>query len=184
MPRRSVTIYYLELPGPEAFRPAANRGPELMIMQAKLASPELSRFLYTAVGGAWYWVDRLPWDHARWMADVARPGVETWIAYRDGTPAGYYQLECIGEVVDITYFGLMPFMTGLGCGGYLLSCAIERGFALGAKSITVNTCTLDHEAALANYRARGFQLVREETFDKDLPDTSPGPWPGAFSAPH
>jgi len=33
--------------------------------------------------------------------------------------------------------------------------------------------------ALANYRARGFRVFKEESAEVDLPDVSPGPWPGA-----
>lgn len=183
MPTRTITIYHLELAAREEFRPTPNRGPELFLMQAKRPSPEFSRFLYTAIGGDWYWIDRLPWNHARWQADIGRPAVETWVAYCEGTPAGYYQLErCAEGVVDIAYFGLMPFMTGQGSGGYLLSCAVERAYAMGAERVTVNTCTLDHEAALTNYRARGFRCVREERFEKTIPAHSPGPWPQAYSA--
>ncbi|MBI2379259.1 MAG: GNAT family N-acetyltransferase [Gammaproteobacteria bacterium] len=180
MRERDVTIFYLELPEPGAFRPAPNKGPELMLMQARHATPELHRFLYTAVGGDWFWVDRLPWTRRQWLDDIERPGVELWVAYLEGTPAGYYHLvrEADG-MVDIHYFGLMPFMTGRGCGGWLLSQAIERALALGSGRVTVNTCTLDHEAALANYLARGFVEVRRECFSKALPRHAPGPWPGA-----
>jgi hypothetical protein len=38
---------------------------------------------------------------------------------------------------------------------------------------------LDHPSALANYCARGFHLYHETTQTQDIPEQSPGPWPGA-----
>jgi hypothetical protein len=43
----------------------------------------------------------------------------------------------------------------------------------------VHTCTLDHPSALGNYLARGFRIFKQELADEDLPEQSPGPWPGA-----
>jgi GNAT superfamily N-acetyltransferase len=55
---------------------------------------------------------------------------------------------------------LLPHAVGTGQGGALLTGAIERAWAMGASRVYVNTCSLDHPAALSNYQKRGFQLVR------------------------
>jgi GNAT superfamily N-acetyltransferase len=81
--------------------------------------------------------------------------------------------------VEIVYFGLLPRFIGRGLGGPLLSRAVERGFERGASRVWVHTCSLDHPRALAAYRARGFRLFRTETVEKEVPEESPGPWPGA-----
>jgi hypothetical protein len=39
--------------------------------------PELNRFFYTAVGGGWFWIDRLSWTYDQWSALLSRPGYET-----------------------------------------------------------------------------------------------------------
>ena len=83
MPVRSVTRWYLEMTAPDDLAPAPPPDPDLEIRRAEIPSPELSRFLYTAVGGDWFWVDRLGWDYARWQAHVERPGVRTV-----GAPSG------------------------------------------------------------------------------------------------
>ena len=98
-----------------------------------------------------------------------------------GTPAGYFELERQADAdVEIKYFGLLAAIVGAGLGGHLLTCAIERGFAMGAKRVWVHTCTQDHPQALANYKARGLRLYKEETIDVNQPSRSSGPWPGAF----
>jgi len=60
----------------------------------------------------------------------------------------------------------------------LLCAAIRRAWETGARRLVVETCSLDHPAALANYRARGFRVVRTTTHARTLPDEPVGPWPG------
>jgi GNAT superfamily N-acetyltransferase len=180
--RVDVTTYYLEMTEAHALRPKPLRRQDVEIQQARVPCPELNRFLYTAVGGDWYWLDRLPWTYEQWRAWVEQPTVATWVAYVAGTPAGYFELEAqSGSNVELAYFGLLPQFIGAGLGGYLLTVAIERAWRMGAARVWVHTCTLDHPGALANYCARGFRVFREETHTQELPDRSLGPWPGARS---
>ena len=179
---RQVRIIHLEMLAPGALRPPSRIPSEVLLLRATIPSPELGRFLYTAVGGDWYWRERLSWTHSRWLAWLSRPEVETWVAYQSGTPAGYFELEAQPEGhVQITYFGLLPGFIGRGLGGYLLTQAIERAWQVkpGVRRVWVHTCTLDHQDALANYTARGFEVFREEEHAVELPDEPPGPWPGA-----
>jgi hypothetical protein len=85
-----VTTWHLDMTAPADLVPAPHPDLDVTLVQARCPSPELSRFLYTAVGGDWYWTDRLPWTYERWLAWLDRAGVETWVASVDGTPAGYF----------------------------------------------------------------------------------------------
>ena len=49
-----VTTYFLEMTSPEELRPSEGSVEGLEILQARIPSPELNRFLYTAVGGGCY----------------------------------------------------------------------------------------------------------------------------------
>lgn len=180
--KREVTITYLELV-PKDPVPPSGAGPEgVELRRTDTVQPELNRFLYTAVGGDWYWVDRLSWSYRDWERLLQQDGYETWILLREGSIAGYFELEKKPAAeYEIAYFGLLPGYTGRGLGNYLLSRAVARCRELGAQRITVNTCTLDHPGALRNYIARGFRPVRTVTVSKELPDRPPGPWPGAGS---
>jgi ribosomal protein S18 acetylase RimI-like enzyme len=180
--RFKVTTYHLELTDPTELRPSRLPEIDLELARVTMCCPELNRFFYTAVGGDWYWIDRLKWTYERWQSYLDRPELETWAAYVAGTPAGYFELEMqAGRSVEIVYFGVMPQFTGRGLGGRLLTLAVERAWGMGAARVWLHTCTLDHPTALANYRARGFRLFKEVTAEEDLPDRSPGPWPGARS---
>ena len=177
-----VTTWWLELRTLGELRPARPAA-GLAVARAELPSPQLIRFLYTAVGGDWYWCDRLGWSYARWLAHLDRPEVETWVGSVRGTPAGYVELERHqGDGVEVAYFGLLPEFVGRGFGGSLLTEGASRAFAMGAERVWVHTCTLDGTHALANSRARGFRVVRQATGREQLPDRPPGPWPGARPA--
>jgi GNAT superfamily N-acetyltransferase len=178
--KTKVTTYYLHMTDPAELRPSRKGGIELQVQRAEIPCPELNRFLYTAVGGDWYWIDRLSWTYDRWLEYLDRPELETWVGYISGTPVGYYELEIQwGANVEIAYFGLFPQFIGRGVGGDLLTKAIERTWAMGAARVWVHTCSLDGPSALANYQARGLRLYKEEETEVDLPEEPPGPWPGA-----
>ena len=176
--RVTVTRHHLEILRREDLKPSRGGAPEgFELKQARIPCPELNRFLYNAVGAYWVWIDRLAWTRSRWLDYLTRSGVETWVAYLDGTPAGYFELDPQAEgSVEIAYFGVLAQFTGRGVGSHLLACAVERAFDLGARRVWLHTCSLDHPQALNNYRARGFCVFKVETFEQDIPDSPPSEW--------
>jgi len=175
-----VITHHLEMIDPAALRPATNKVTDFEVKHARVPCPEVNRFFYTAVGGDWYWIDRLSWSYERWLAYLDRPEVQTWVGSAAGTPAGYFELEAqAGNNVEIAYFGILPQFTGQGLGGALLTAAVQRAWQMGPSRVWVHTCSLDHPSALANYLARGFRIFKEEEADLNLPGEPPGPWPGA-----
>ncbi|MET0152126.1 MAG: GNAT family N-acetyltransferase [Candidatus Binatia bacterium] len=168
---RLVTTTHLEMTDPADLRPAKSSAVAFDLARAEVARPELNRFLYTAVGSAWWWYSRLPWDRSRWLAYLDRPELETWVAYVSGTPAGYFELERQSEGnIEIAYFGLLPDFIGKGLGAKLLAAAVRRAWDMGAKRVWVHTCDLDHPRALANYQARGFRVFHVESKVEEFPD--------------
>lgn len=176
----AVTTYYLEMTSPDELRPKRSPRSDLLLARVPRPLPELNRFLYTAVGGDWYWTDRLPWTYADWQRYLDRPELQSWLLSAGGIPAGYFELEAQHDGnVEIAYFGLLGAFVGQGLGAHLLTGAVECAWAMGARRVWLHTCTLDHPQALANYTARGFRVTRQEVEDKELPARSVGPWPGA-----
>ncbi|MFF5719422.1 GNAT family N-acetyltransferase [Streptomyces buecherae] len=201
----TVTTWYLEQTAPGDLSPAPAPAPDagVRIVRAEVPSPEFSRFLYASVGGDIAWTDRLAWTYARWQRALARPGVETWVAYERGTPAGYVELAANPDgsagsddspdsdgSVEIVYFGLLPAFRGRRIGGHLLSVGVQRAWDLGerwpdlsaTRRVWLHTCSKDGEHALGNYQKRGFSVYRTTT-DEEPEPVSPGPWPGAYPAP-
>jgi GNAT superfamily N-acetyltransferase len=175
-----VTITHLEMRSPTDLRAKPVPSPDVSVVRLPQAMPELNRFFYTAVGGDYFWLERLPWTYADWMKYLDRPEQQTWLLTVAGVPAGYFELERQpGDDVEIVYFGLLPAFTGNGLGGWALGETASRAWQMGAKRVWVHTCDLDHAGALANYLARGFRVFKVETKEEELPERSPGPWPGA-----
>jgi GNAT superfamily N-acetyltransferase len=185
----TVTTWSLEQTSPADLRPVAKPPDEVSVVRAGIPSPEFSRFLYTAVGGDIRWTDQLSWTYKRWQEVLSQPGVETWVAYEKGTPAGFIELEAQpGAVVEVTHFGLIPGFRGRRIGGHLLSYGVARAWDLAerwpelspTKRVWLHTCSKDGEYAMDNYLCRGFRLFGTKTAEE--PElAAPGPWPGAYA---
>ncbi|MGI9322349.1 MAG: GNAT family N-acetyltransferase [Pseudomonadales bacterium] len=175
--RTPVHVWHLEMTArPDKTTKARN----YTLQKTARPMPELNRFLYTAVGGPWLWYQRLGWQWHDWNAWLSRPSVETWVAYQDATPIGYFELERQTDAsAEIAYFGLVPEFIGKGFGRQLLEDAIEKAWNLADKRIWLHTCSFDHPGALPNYLARGFSLFKEEDFQVDAPAERLQPWPNA-----
>lgn len=167
---------------------AARSFPEgVRLDRATDVPPEYARFLYGLVGGPWNWTDRLAWSRRQWLDELAVPGTEFWILYGDGIPFGYVHLHPQpvdgGTSVEIRYFGLAEAAIGRGLGGRLLEHGIRAAWTVHERAalapvvrVWVHTCTLDGEAALANYQARGLVVVGSEDTDEDVADEPLGSW--------
>jgi ribosomal protein S18 acetylase RimI-like enzyme len=139
--------------------------PNLTIMQARVALPAFYRFLYDAVGRDYQWTDRLGWSDERLQSHLESPSLELWVAYYQGTPAGYVELEREAPEpgTEVAYFGLIPRFHGCGLGKHLLSFGVQRAWEAFPRRVWVHTCTLDGPYALANYQRRGFKIYKQET---------------------
>jgi GNAT superfamily N-acetyltransferase len=171
-----TVVTYLAMPAPPRNLPPMPVGPRLAMMKAERIPLHYYRYLYSAVGVNWLWFERLLLDDQALSLKVHRQSVEIFVLYANGSPAGYYELD-FGkpEKTNLVYFGLMPEWTGQKIGPWLLGSAVADGFARGAKEMTVNTCTLDHPAALPLYQRLGFRPVAQERRLLRVPEHIPIP---------
>jgi GNAT superfamily N-acetyltransferase len=159
-----TTVTYLVTDARPAHLPPMPTSPRLALMRAEKVPLHFYRYLYTAVGGSWLWVERLDISDQALAEKVHRDGVEIFVLYVNGSPGGYYELDFDdSKSTKLVYFGLMPEMTGMRIGPWLLGTAISEGFSRGATEILVNTCTMDHPAALPLYQKLGFRPIRRES---------------------
>jgi ribosomal protein S18 acetylase RimI-like enzyme len=164
-----VTRTYLELASPADLRPATAPDPAPRVERVHECPPSFYRYLYTEVGRAFHWVDRLRWTDEAIRTHLARPGISLWLLTWQGAPAGYFELKPHDDgSIEIAYFGLLPDFIGRGWGKYLLSEAAQRAWGERPTRVWLHTCTLDHPAALPNYLSRGFRPVREEVYTTDV----------------
>lgn len=151
--------------GPPPVLPAGAR-----IDRVEKPTVAFHRFLFAAVGEAWLWWSRRAMSDAQVEAILHDPRHSTHVLYLDGQPAGFFELDRRpAPDIELAFFGLMPHATGQGLGRVLLEHAIAAAFAEAPRSLTVNTCDLDHPAALANYVARGFAVVKEAVIEEPDP---------------
>ncbi|MEU5883553.1 GNAT family N-acetyltransferase [Spirillospora sp. NPDC047279] len=183
----AVTEWTMEMLDPADLRPAPAAGVEMTFTRAAVASADVSRALYAAVGARVCWTDRFPWTHEDWWAWVDRPELGTWLAMAEGTIAGFFEIEAQpGGDTEIHLVGLTPAFVGHGHGGHLVEQCVRRAWLRGetwaertgpATRVWLRTSTLDHPNALGNYRARGFKVAAEKTAAKLVPDPRVAPWP-------
>jgi GNAT superfamily N-acetyltransferase len=78
-------------------------------------------------------------------------GIEVGMVELDFRSAG----DCL-----IRFLGLVPELSGKGHGQWLLAQTLALAWRPGVARIRVNTCTLDHPAALKAYLKAGFTAVK------------------------
>ena len=143
--------------------------PEGFLLRRK-PDPEVDDFrrLYDGVGADYEWTDMHSVSPEELAAFVRDPLVEFHVLTDpEGREAGFFQLDFRSgdaeDVVEIAFFGLLPAFRGRGIGSWLLHQAIRLAWRDGVVRLEVNTCTLDHPAALRNYLRAGFRIARVET---------------------
>jgi GNAT superfamily N-acetyltransferase len=121
-------------------------------------APERYRELFQLVGAPWLWFSRLVMDDAKLAAIIQHPRVELFaVVDGNGRDVGMLELDFRedGEC-ELAFVGLVPDLSGLGHGRWLLAEAVRRAWREAVTRVHVHTCTLDHPAALAAYRRAGF----------------------------
>ena len=160
----SYTVTWLEMDRrPDRPTPPSPLVKGLSLFQAQDPPVDFFFYLYDSVGQDYEWVD-LHDDPAGTTRFVQDPNVDLYVMNIQGAPAGFYLLDFREEgVCDLAYFGLAPRAVGRGIGEWMLCSALHQGWDRpGVEKMTVNTCTLDHPAALALYQKWGFHPVRRE----------------------
>jgi GNAT superfamily N-acetyltransferase len=173
-----AVVTYLEM----ADRPPLRPTPPSPLRLARWKDPDPARYrlLFERVGGPWLWFSRLTFDDARLRAEMGEvhavvdsAGIEVGLVELDFRAPG----ECL-----IKFLGLVPELAGRGHGKWLFAMVLALAWRPGVGRVRVNTCTLDHPAALKAYLRAGFRAVKRafETF----PDPRLGGLLPRDSAPH
>jgi len=165
-----VTTWYLDYQGEARQLPEWPAG--FSLIEAEIPSPELSQFLFSAVGTPWGWFSRLSWTYQDWLDYLSSGQVRTWVLYKQGTPAGFIELWRHPEdqdSVELKFFGIMPAFIGQRLGPVMAQAAIALAQQWSKGRVWVHTCSDDHPAALKTYQQAGFVVVGEEQEAASLP---------------
>lgn len=148
-----TSLQMLERPKP---RPMAVSS--LRLDRWREPSPTRYRTLFRRVGEPWLWFSRLVMDEAKLVAIIHDPAVEIYaVTDARGIELGLLELDFreTGQA-ELSFFGLVPELTGQGEGRWLMGQALALCWRKGIERVWVHTCTLDHPKALGFYRAQGF----------------------------
>jgi GNAT superfamily N-acetyltransferase len=151
-----VVVTYLEM----AERPLPRPLPASTLRLKAWPDPDPAKYrlLFRRVGARWLWYSRLAMDDARLRAEM---GEVHAIVDPAGIEVGLLELDfrAPGEGL-IRFLGLVPELAGQGHGDWLFAETIRLAWRPGVRRLSVNTCTLDHPAALPAYLKAGFTAYR------------------------
>ncbi len=148
-----AVVTYLEMTD----RPAPSLLPssQLSLRRWEEVDPASYRELFRRVGGRWLWFSRLAMSDSMLLAQI---GEVHEILGPSGNSAGMLELDfaepgcCL-----IRFLGLVPELAGQGHGQWLFGSTLRLAWREGVKRLRVNTCSLDHPAALPAYLKAGFR---------------------------
>ncbi|MGQ0484198.1 MAG: GNAT family N-acetyltransferase [Hyphomicrobiales bacterium] len=157
MRRVKTTVTYLEMKAEPRLHYPPPVNLKLMLMRAEQPSVGFYRYLYDAVGRDFLWVDRKKINDRKLLATIRAAGVQVWVLYVAGVPAGYFEVDARDKsAVELQYLGLIPEFHGHGLGKWFMAEAIKACWAHKPEKVVVETCTLDSPAALPLYQRMGF----------------------------
>lgn len=151
-----AVVTYLEMT--ERPRPKPLPASPLRLKPWPNIRPDQYRELFRRVGGRWLWFSRLAMDDAALGASI---GEVHAVIDRAGVEVGLIELgfrepgECL-----IAFLGLVPELAGKGHGDWLFAQTLALAWRKGVERVRVNTCTLDHPAALPAYLKAGFRAYK------------------------
>lgn len=120
--------------------------------------PGRYRLLFERVGARWLWYSRLAMDDERLRREICEVHA---VVDRGGIEVGMIELDFRGEgECLIRFLGLVPELAGRGNGDWLFARTLALAWRPGVDRVAVNTCTLDHPAALPAYLKAGFKAYK------------------------
>jgi GNAT superfamily N-acetyltransferase len=151
-----AVVTYLEMT--ERPKPRPLPASPLRLERWREPDPEKYRLLFRRVGGRWLWFSRLTMSDERLRAEM---GEVHAVIDRSGIEVGMLELDfrMPGECL-IRFLGLVPELAGRGHGKWLFAQTLALAWRPGVERVRVNTCSLDHPAALPAYLKAGFRAVR------------------------
>ena len=159
----AVTVTFLEMQAPPAAyqHPPLNRN--VALLKTRHIPLHFYRYLMDRVGRKWHWVNVLRMSDEALGAAIHGPERDIRVLYLDGAPAGFFDIKPhLPQEAELAYFGIMDHATGQGLGRWFLGAAIEAAWSRQPRRVSVQTCTLDHPAALPLYQKLGFRPVAQK----------------------
>ncbi len=169
--RIPVTITYLEQKARPVLPTPVRPHGKIAILRVEHPPVHYYRYLYRLVGDPWKWVSRRRLSDEDLGEIIQDPSVYIYVLYLNGAPAGFAEIDNREpDGAELKFFGLAPEFTGRGLGAYFLTNALDLAWSLDPKRLRLETCTLDHAAALPLYQKMGFRVFDRREGEVELID--------------
>lgn len=119
------------------------------------AAIQFARFLWQSIGPD-HWPGR-DWSEANWFEHLSNIDVGYFAVSCGGEPVGLFEISRDEPIVRIDALGLMASYRGCGLGHGLVTVAIEKGFAMGAKRIQVSVPSSADQHIVSLFCGHGFR---------------------------
>jgi GNAT superfamily N-acetyltransferase len=170
-----VTITFLRQRTRPAYAPQPRPPGKLAILRAEHPPTHFYRYLYDLIGRNWHWTSRRKLTDPDLAAIIKDPRVHLYVLHVDGVPAGMAEIDATtAPVVEIRFFGLAPDFIGRGLSRFFFANAVDLAWSLNPDEVRIETCTLDHPAALALYQKFGFDVFDQRRGRADLVEPDEG----------
>lgn len=147
-------------------RPAPRLMPDSRLRLVRWPAPSTAKYraLFNRIGARWMWFSRAIMPDDALKAIIGDPAIEVYaVADPAGIEVGILELDFRdARTCEISFFGLIPELSGAGHGRWLMAQALLRAWRSDIDRVWVHTCTLDHPSALNFYRKQGFTAFRRE----------------------
>lgn len=157
-----ATVTHLQMKAPPRIIPPLPVNLHASLIRATNIPLHFYRYLQWQVGREWNWGNRLRMNDAELAAIIHAKTTRIYVLSVDGAPAGFFELsETTDANVELVYFGLMNHARTRGLGQWMLGQAVATAWSTTPATVTVQTNTLDHPAALPLYQRMGFEPVSQ-----------------------
>lgn len=129
---------------------------------------EKYKSVYKEVGGPWDWSNRLAISQKELQAILEDEANEIYYCYYKGQFAGYFEIDCHQESIELVYFGLSPLFIGKGLGKQMIKEVIFLASKKHSPRLWLHTCEFDSPQALAFYQKSGFSIFDEKIEDQTI----------------
>ena len=174
--RVEVTITYLEQTERPVLTSTARPRRKVALLRAEAPPIHFYRYMYRLVGDPCNWVSRRRISDSDLQKIIQDPAVYIYVLYIDGVPGGFAEVDAREPAVhEIKFFGLSPDFLGAGLGRYFLTNIIDLAWSRTPEKLRLETCSLDHPAALPLYQQLGFRVFDRRQGVVELMDATPTP---------
>ncbi|GLQ77686.1 N-acetyltransferase [Mesorhizobium huakuii] len=148
----AVTWMEARAPRPDLAKPLA---------MTRISEPDTAayRAIFLEIGAPWLWDRAAEMSDAEISAHFADPRQHLYYGHDEsGGHVGMVEFRMDdNNEIEITYFGLLPALTGRGLGKRLMAGALDQAWRLDPGRIWLHTSSIDHHGVIGFYQACGFE---------------------------